>query len=85
MGTRWLKTSIVGTRYNHLTEAVLTSTHNLCIWRLGYKMFGGGFLRFMGGFKSTCKVAAVSTRHAELDPLASKVNRPGCANAFFYE
>ena len=25
-----LKTEIVGTRLNHLNEAVLTSTHNLC-------------------------------------------------------
>ena len=27
-----LKTSIVGTRYNRLGKAVLTSTHNLCFW-----------------------------------------------------
>ena len=37
-------------------------------------MFGGRFLWFMGGFKSTCQVADGSTSHAELDPLASKVN-----------
>ena len=34
MGTRLnclrAKTKIVGTRYNHLTEVVLTCTHNLC-------------------------------------------------------
>ena len=27
-----LKTYIVGTRYNRLTEAVQTSTHNLMFW-----------------------------------------------------
>ena len=43
-------------------------------WRLEYEMFGGRFLWFMGGFKSTCQVAGGSTSHAELDPLASKVN-----------
>ena len=37
-------------------------------------MFGGRFLRFMGGFKSTCPVADGPTSHAELDRLASKVN-----------
>ena len=43
-------------------------------WRLGYKMFGGRFLRFMGGFKNTCQVADGSTVHAELNPLDSKIN-----------
>ena len=35
-------------------------------WRLGYKMFGGRFLRFMGWFKNTCQIADGSTSHADL-------------------
>ena len=37
-------------------------------------MFGGRFLRFMGGFINTCQVADSSTGHAELNPLDSKIN-----------
>ena len=33
-----LKTYIVGTRYNRLTEAVQTSTHNLMFWSKRYKI-----------------------------------------------
>ena len=43
-------------------------------WRLDYKMFGGCFLRFMGGFKNTCQVAGSSTGHAELNPLDSTIS-----------
>ena len=61
----WHGTTTTTMRYSHQTKS---------FWKLGWRIFGGRFLNFMGGFKSHGDLIQIVSSAGLYNPGSSEIN-----------